>query len=296
MYEFTKKRRMSGLGALGFSESWKRPMTTQVVTAPGCSNVTGGRLICGAPSEQQYMSNQGCRSASYEGYEGCTTSSGVNGDLWCCPPGRPGTSASAPIQQVAVSRDNIRALQTWINQQSGCNAGTVDGVYGPATQRGLQCAVAATSWVNVTSRFPFVGTLIATPTGEARPSGFTFDPGTSAKTPEQGGVRTGGGSTVAVQQADSGAPIVQEAGILSQITGALPWWGWLGIAGGVGLLAVLGVALMKGGGEDEEGEAPALKANWTACPMCGSGMVKQVGTEGGKPIRECQTCDYVWAR
>jgi hypothetical protein len=30
--------------------------------------------------------------------------------------------------------------------------------------------------------------------------------------------------------------------------------------------------------------------------MCGSGMVKQVGTESGKPIHECNTCDYVWAR
>ena len=297
MYEFPKGRRMSGLGALGFSEAWTRPMTREVVTAPSCSGVTGGRTICAAPSEQTYMNAQGCRSTSYQGQEGCITASKVNGDLWCCPPGRPGTSTSQEIQQVAVSRADIQRLQTWINQQPGCSAGTVDGKYGPATQRGLQCAVAATSWVNVTGRFPFVNTLTSTPTGEARPEGFTFDPGTSAKTPEQGGVRTGGGGSVAVQPADGGAPVVQEAGILSSVFGALPWWGWLGIAGGVGLVAVIGVALMKSGGEDED-ELPALSgmARNSACPMCGSGMVKQVGSESGKPIRECQTCDYVWAR
>jgi hypothetical protein len=31
----------------------------------------------------------------------------------------------------------------------------------------------------------------------------------------------------------------------------MPWWGWLGIAGGVGLLAVIGVAIYKGGEESE---------------------------------------------
>jgi hypothetical protein len=196
-----------------------------------------------------------------------------------------------------VSRDNIRALQTWINQQPGCNAGTVDGVYGPNTRRGLECAAAATSWVNVTGRFPFVNTLIADPTGATRPADMVFDPGTSAKTPEQGGVQTGGGGGAVVASRDAGGPsVVQEAGMLSSIFGALPWWGWLGIAGGVGLLAVLGVALMKGGEDEAEAAPGGMKANWTACPMCGSGMVKKVGTEGGKPIHECQTCDYVWAK
>lgn len=292
MYEFARGRRMSGLGALGFSEAWTRPMTREVVRAPSCSGVTGGRTICAAPSEQNYMSAQGCRSTSYQGQDGCITSDKVNGDLWCCPPGRPGTSTSTPIQQVGVTRANIIALQNWINQQPGCSAGAADGVYGPATRRGLDCAVAATSWVNVTGRFPFVSTLYTDPTGTPRPESMVFDPGTVAKTPEQSGVRTGGGGG-APAPAEQPAPIQEEANIFGDIFGVLPWWGWLGIAGGVGLLAVLGVAIMKGGDEEE---APALKANWTACPMCGSGMVKQVGTEGGKPIYECQTCDFVWCR
>lgn len=244
---------MSGLGALGFSESWTRPMTRETVNAPSCSGVSGGRTICAAPSEQNYMSAQGCRSTSYQGQDGCITASKVNGDLWCCPPGRPGTSTSTPIQQVGVTNANIRALQTWINQQPGCSAGTVDGVYGPTTRRGLECAVAATSWVNVTGRFPFVSTLYTDPTGTPRPESMVFDPGTTAKTPEQSGVRTSGGGAAALID-PTPAPVVQEAGIFGQIFGVMPWWGWLGIAGGVGLLAVIGVAIAKGG--DEEPERP----------------------------------------
>lgn len=263
MYEFYPRRTrarinrpMYGLGALGFSESWKVPMSTQVVRAPSCPNVTGGRSICAAPSEQEYMSNQGCRSTAYRGLSACITASGVNGDLWCCPPGRPGTSASPPVAQPGVTRDNIIALQNWINQQGGCSAGRADGVYGPNTARGLQCAIAATSYVNVTGRFPFVSTLLADPTGTPRPESFTFDPGTTAKTPEQVGVRP----TVAVGPAaeeEPGAPSAppEEASMFGQIFGALPWWGWLGIAGGVGLLAVIGVAVMKSG-EGEEEAAP----------------------------------------
>lgn len=272
MYEYSPRRtrargRMAGMGALGFSDSWTRPMTREVVNAPSCSGVTGGRTICAAPSEQNYMSTQGCRSTSYMGQDGCITASKVNGDLWCCPPGRPGNSTSAPIQQVGVTNANIRALQTWINQQPGCSAGTVDGVYGPATRRGLDCAVAATSWVNVTGRFPFVSTLYADPTGTPRPESMVFDPGTTAKTPEQSGANyTGGGSSGGgggtVQQ-EPPPPTTQEAGVFGQIFGALPWWGWLGIAGGVGLLAVVGVAIAKSGDDEEEPERPKFSGRTT---------------------------------
>ena len=248
---------MYGLGSLGFSEAWQRPMSTEVVRAPSCGDVSGGRTICAAPSEQSYMSAQGCRSTSYQGQDGCITSSKVNGDLWCCPAGRPAGTGAAPIQQVGVTAANIRALQTWINQQSGCSAGTVDGVYGPATRTGLLCAVAATSWVNVTGRFPFVNTLITDPTGVERPANMVFDPGTTAKTPEQSGVRTsGGGGGGAVVQQEQPPQVTPPGGFnLASIFGALPWWGWLGIAGGVGLLTVLGVAIAKSG-EVEEPERP----------------------------------------
>jgi hypothetical protein len=260
MYEYSQRRtrargRMAGMGALGFSESWTRPMTTTVVNAPSCSGVGGGRTICAAPSEQDYMSAQGCRSTSYMGQDGCITASKVNGDLWCCPPGRPGTSASPPMQQVGVTRANIIALQTWINAQSGCSVGTVDGVYGPATRTGLLCAVNATSWVNVTGRFPFVNTLISDPTGAARPASMVFDPGTTAKTPEQSGVSYGGGGGGggAVVQQEQPQTTTPSGGFnFASIFGALPWWGWLGIAGGVGLLTVVGVAIAKGGSDEEE--------------------------------------------
>jgi hypothetical protein len=165
-----------------------------------------------------------------------------------------------------VTRANIIALQNWINQQSGCSAGTADGVYGPATRRGLECAVAATSWVNVTGRFPFVSTLYTDPTGTVRPANMTFDPGTTAKTPEQSGANYGGGGGGGGgggQQEPPTTPPPEEANIFGQIFGALPWWGWLGIAGGVGLLAVVGVAIAKGGDDEEEPERPKFSGRTT---------------------------------
>jgi hypothetical protein len=95
---------------------------------------------------------------------------------------------------------------------------------------------------------------------------MTFDPGTTAKTPEQSGANYGGGGGGGGgggQQEPPTTPPPEEANIFGQIFGALPWWGWLGIAGGVGLLAVVGVAIAKGGDDEEEPERPKFSGRTT---------------------------------
>jgi hypothetical protein len=153
-------------------------------------------------------------------------------------------------------------MQNWLVQQ-GCSVGSTgaDGVWGPNTRSGVECAVGQTSWTNVAGRFPFLSTLMADPSGAARPSGMIFDPGaTGSKTPEQGGVRyASGGAAATTTTGAPGAPAIQQAGI---VPGGMPWWGWLAILGGVGLLAAGGYYLYKRGEEEEaeleEAELAAL--------------------------------------
>lgn len=165
---------------------------------------------------------------------------------------RPGTveAPSTTFAQTPVSRQNIRTLQNYIIGQ-GCSVGSsgADGLFGPQTRAGLQCVIDQTGYVNVAGRFSWISTVMVTPTGQARPAGFTFDPGTSAKTPENvvvSGSPGGGGGSVS-QPGSTPADIdkVQQAGIF----GALPLWGWVLIAlGGVGALGVVGVMAL---GEEE---------------------------------------------
>lgn len=268
-YEFAKPRgrRMAGLGAMGFSDNWHTADASgRVMNSPSCSSPSGGHQICVSYNEDRaYMAAQGCLPSTYRTADGsmtlgaCRTASGDNGNVFCCPRGRPAAGAAPAVTQIPVTRADIIALQTWINQQAGCSAGAVDGVWGPNTRTGLDCASRARSWTAILEQFPFVNTLYADPTGQARPANTVFDPGTgSGKTPEQVGVQTGsgGGRQPAADQPTTPPP--QEANIFGQIFGILPWWGWLGIAGGVGLLAILGVALMKGGEEEDlPGRLPA---------------------------------------
>ena len=65
-------------------------------------------------------------------------------------------------------------------------------------------------------------------------------------TPEQAGVARVSTSLQAGDQAP--AALLQEPSLFAR----MPWWGWLGIAGGAGLLAVLGVAIYQSGEEEEE--------------------------------------------
>ena len=256
--------RPGGLGSLGFDFNWHIPMSNEVARSVPCEG--GGTIVCARPEEQNYMVNQSCRVSYPEqggGTGACTTGAGNRGNTWCCPPGRPGTSTSPTIAQQSVSRDQIRQMQTWLAQQ-GCSVGSTgaDGVWGPNTRGGVECAVGQTSWTNVAGRFPFLSTLMADPTGTARPSGMIFDPGPGGgKTPEQGGVRyaSGGAAPGGAPGAAPGTPGVQQAGILP---GGMPWWGWLALLGGVGVLAFGGLYLYRKGEEEEaeleEAELAAL--------------------------------------
>ena len=251
---------LGGLGALGWSQNWEVPMSGQTVRNVGCAG--GGTLTCARSDEQSFMANQGCVPSVYpeNGLDACRTSSGSSGSLFCCPQGRPGTGASTTVSQVPVSRQNIIALQNYIVSQ-GCSVGSTgaDGVYGPNTARGLQCAITNTSYANVAGRFPFITTLMSTPSGQARPASFTFDPGSTAKTPEQvtgGGTGTQAGVTV---QPGVEAQPPQRAGFF----GSLPWWGWAAIAvGGVAVLGVVGVMAFGDGDEEDDRLSPRRKTAW----------------------------------
>ncbi|MHC4702345.1 MAG: hypothetical protein ACYTFQ_17395 [Planctomycetota bacterium] len=237
---------------LGWDKSWGVPMSREIVRNASCGS--GGTLTCAADNEIPFMGNQGCLPSVYpeNGLDACTTSSGANGTLFCCPPGRPGTGESpgGVVAQAPVASRDITNLQNWLMSQ-GCSVGSTgaDGIYGPNTAAGLQCAINLTSFVNVASQFPFITTLMATPSGEARPSSFSFDPGFTAKTPEQV-VAGRGGSAVAMDTGSTATDIAideQRAGML----GAIPWWGWAMIAaGGIGALALAGVVVL--GKEEDE--------------------------------------------
>jgi len=256
-YEYNKGR--GALGALGWSKNWEVPMSTDVARDVPCAG--GGTLTCASGDEQAFMANQGCVPSVYgpNGLDACRESSGQAGSLFCCPSGRPGT-ATTPVTAVAqapVNRNNISALQNYIVAQ-GCSVGSsgVDGIFGPQTRAGLQCVIDQTSYVNVAGRFPFISTLIATPTGQPRPANFTFDPGTTAKTPEQvvaSGSPGGGGGQV-VSPGSTPADIQADQRRQASVFGALPWWGWALIAvGGLGALGVVGYMAL-GGEEDEYDE------------------------------------------
>jgi len=157
-----------------------------------------------------------------------------------------------------MSRLNIQELQGYINRQEGCSAGTVDGIWGPNTQRGAECVAARDGWASLTGRFPFLSTLMATPEGTIREP-YVFDPGIgyakpgdpgTTKTPEQAGVARVATTLQAGQQAPS--ELTQAPGFLTGLFTSMPWWGWLGIAGGIGVLAVLGIAIYQSGKEEEE--------------------------------------------
>jgi hypothetical protein len=245
-------------GGLGWSKNWEIPMSDQVARNVSCAG--GGTLTCASSDEQSFMANQGCVPSVYgpNGLDACRESSGQDGSLFCCPPGRPGTGTSpaTTVAQRPVNNQNITALQNFIIQQ-GCSVGSTgaDGVYGPNTAAGLRCAIERSSYVNVASRFPFITTLMATPTGQPRPDSFTFNPGSSGKTPEQVVSSGGGGGAVATNTGSTREDIQvdrqqrqQQAGVI----GGLPWWGWALIAaGGVGLLGVIGLVAL---GDDEEDE------------------------------------------
>lgn len=246
-------------GGLGWSKNWEVPMSNEVARNVSCAG--GGTLTCARPNEQLFMANQGCVPSVYgpNGLDTCRTSGGNSGSLFCCPPGRPGTadSPATTVAQQPVNDQNIRALQNYIIGE-GCSVGSTgaDGIYGPNTAAGLRCAIDRTSYVNVAGRFPFITTLMATPTGQARPDSFTFNPGSSAKTPEQVVSSGSGGGAVATNTGSTREDIEvdrqqrqQQAGLL----GALPWWGWALVAvGGVGLLGVVGLVALGGDEEDED--------------------------------------------
>lgn len=257
-YEYNRKQGgLGGMGALGWTRSWEVPMSREVANNVPCN---GGSMICsGASEDHGFLVNQGCRPTVYgpNQLDACRTTGGAAGSLFCCPPGRPGTATtpSTTVAQQPVSRDQIRSLQNFIVQQ-GCSVGSTgaDGVWGPNTQAGLNCVVQRTSWVNVAGRFPWISTLVATPSGQARPAGTVFDPGATAKTPEQAGVSR---PSAALPSGVPGEPLpdqVQQASMF----GALPWWGWLGLAGGVGLIAVIATAVYKSS-EEEEAEIERME-------------------------------------
>jgi len=258
-YEYNRKQGgLGGMGSLGWSRNWEVPMSDEVARDVSCTG--GGTMVCGRSDEQNFLVNQSCRPTVYgpNQLDACRTSAGNAGSLWCCPPGRPGTTTtpSSAVAQQAVSGDQIRALQNFIVQQ-GCSVGSTgaDGVWGPNTRAGLTCAVQASSWANVAGRFPWISTLVATPSGQERPASTVFDPGTTAKTPEQAGVTTSPTTIVTPGSPDEQLPEQsQQAGFF----GALPWWGWLGLAGGIGLLAVIGTALYQSG-EEEEAEIEQME-------------------------------------
>jgi hypothetical protein len=246
-YEYERKQ--GGLGALGWSEAFGGRQSCQV---PG--GAAGGSLICGLRSEEQFLTNQTCRPISWMGESQCQTVGGNPGTYWCCPPGRPGTGA-APVEQLPMSRLDIQSLQSYINRQEGCSAGTVDGKWGPNTQLGAECVAQRDGWASLTGRFPFLSTLMATPEGRIREP-MVFDPGTgyakpgdpgTTKTPAEAGIAQVATSLQAGQQAP--AELLQQPSLLARI----PWWGWLGIAGGFGLLVVLGMAIYQSGEEEALG-------------------------------------------
>jgi len=145
------------------------------------------------------------------------------------PGSKPGVDSTVVFEN--RNRNAIMALQQEANA-SNCNAGTVDGVWGPATARGADCLRRRIGAAIFDARFPFAQALM---TGAVRPP---------TGQPTAGGGE--GGPSGRREEGPSGRR--EEASIF----GALPWWGWLGIAGGVGLLALIGVAIYKSGEEDEE--------------------------------------------
>jgi len=256
-YEYQRTR-----GGLG----WLPTFTSYGQTFRGPSCAGGGRVVCGRTAESTFMTNQGCTPTTVQTEAGgatrlCFTGEGPTtdanaGTVWCCPPGRPGTEAApgAAITQPGASRADIRELQSWVNS-IGCDAGTVDGKWGPNTARGVRCAEERGNATVIAAQFPWVATMRVTPTGSARPETFTFDPGNTVKTPEQV-VAAGspGGSRGSVSNSGSNQADIevdrqqrqQRAGVL----GSIPWWGWALIAaGGVGLLGVVGLVAL---GDDEE--------------------------------------------
>jgi len=259
-YEYEKTQ-----GGLGWTGAFTYPGATRVTRGQRCAPVgqpdVVGNIICGRSSEEQYLTNQACEPTFLGDRRNCNTEAGNPGTFWCCPPGRPGAAGqAAPLEQRPMSRLDITELQSYVNSKPGCSAGTVDGIWGPNTQRGVECVARTDGWASLSGRFRFLSTLMATPTGQIREP-MVFDPGTgyskpgdpgTTKTPEQAGVARVQTTLQAGEQAP--AELQQEPSFLSRTFGAMPWWGWMGIAGGVGLLAVLGVAIYQSGEEEEEAE------------------------------------------
>jgi hypothetical protein len=114
----------------------------------------------------------------------------------------------------------------------------------------------------IAANFPFVATMRQTPTGQARPADFVFQPPVvGTKTPEQvaAGQTIIPGGRVASAGTTPGTTPVTQAGM---VAGGMPWWGWMSLLGGVGALALGGLYLYRKGEEEdvlrEESELAAL--------------------------------------
>jgi hypothetical protein len=205
-----------------------------------------GRNVCFRSDEESFASAQGCRPAygmgcrkpdgSVARYPCCPGDN--NKTLWECPPGRPGTSAgSTPLPEgtSTASRAQVRELQRAINATSGCSAGTVDGRWGPNTERGFRCYMNAVGAASVSRRFPWAA---------ARAGGTPEVGKNGAPTPSNGG---------AVATTTPGEPT--RAGLMPfTLPGPLgEWWFWLAAAGVVGLGVVGYTQLKKKDEEDELG-------------------------------------------
>lgn len=237
MYEFDARyrRAMSGMGWADSFTSGGNQLTSSQMSCTGSASVpiSGGHKICAMPDEAAFMNAQGCLGRG----EPCSSSYG-NGTIYCCGSGRPGTAATAQSERSSYTSTDIRRLQTAINAAGGgCSAGTVDGVWGDNSQRGLDCWAARIpgGLAAIVSQFPFLSVLVSTAPGGGKSTTYV-QPG--------GSVTTGGGAPARQPATPPPTPPPADEGgdegfDWSTLTSA--WYFWAGLAA-VAAVGIGGIA------------------------------------------------------
>jgi len=251
---------LSGLGAMGWSDMYAPWMLTAAASrryqSGECSGTTSRAICAMTPRDVGQMAAWGCVRRG----RACMTRDGNSGNVYCCPSEM---SARAPMQAEAdtltgkgltpsgetvytgnvttgsgSSGAHITSLQQ-MAQAVGCNPGTIDGVWGPNTQRGAQCYVQQVGQAAAYTRFPFLASLMGGGTAVATGGG-----GRRTVTP----TTTGGGGTT--------EPRYNQASILSTVFDPRSPWLWLSIVGiAVGGFAI--VRISKRSDESDESEEDA---------------------------------------
>jgi len=229
MYEFNRHR-----GGLGWTGGFRLSADGDHFSNQGCSGQTsaggtrieGGRTVCARPNEFSFMGREGCVQVGFRGSQNCITDGGYAGRFYCCAPGRPRRGqASLPPTESRIAPEYTPGEEMEIPEEKS------------TWQEWIEAAIPGAPEDKVED-----GVYVPQPS----PQVTNGAPG--AQQPQRPPVPRPPARREGEGEGEGEGGRREEASIF----GALPWWGWLGLAGGVGLVALLGVYLYQAGEEDEE--------------------------------------------